>query len=206
MSMNFYVYPKEKGMPCYEDVISLANKYVNGYLLDIGITKKLLLNVELVDSTTNQEIPFSRRDSMKQGEDKYTWFYYGGMPGGTDCRFHNYLSIDKEIWNEKIVLKEYDETINDVIRHNMNVGYFWSTRRTAGQPAHIILAYGMVAAALAALTSGMIFSDDGAWDIDVLPAKADDFVRWYYRPEFAKRMEDVKRSEWGIAELRRLLA
>lgn len=80
--------------------------------------------------------------------------------------------------------------LHDIIRTSMEIGYYWSFRRSAGQPGIINLSYGLIAASLAKITDGFIYTDDGAWDYNCFPASADDFLSWYFKPEFAVRKQD----------------
>jgi len=43
------------------------------------------------------------------------------------------------------------------------------------------LAYGLIAASLAEITGGFVYSDDGAWDYSYFPALPEDFFRWYFK-------------------------
>ena len=52
----------------------------------------------------------------------------------------------------------------------------------------------MLAAALAELTDGFVFSDDSAWDYERFPAKANEFYEWYFNPQ---RAFDPDFSEWA---------
>ena len=42
------------------------------------------------------------------------------------------------------------------------------------------LAYGLVAASVAQLTNGFIFTDDGAWECKKFPTTPEDFFMWYF--------------------------
>lgn len=43
----------------------------------------------------------------------------------------------------------------------------------------------MIAAAVADLTDGMLFSDDGGWEYERFPATATEFRSWYFVSEHA---------------------
>lgn len=60
--------------------------------------------------------------------------------------------------------------------------------------AIISFAYGIIAASLAELTDGIIYSEDSAWDYDRFPAVAADFYEWYFDPELTP---DPDRAEWA---------
>ena len=65
-------------------------------------------------------------------------------------------------------------------------GFYWTFRRSAGQPAIVNLAYGLIAAAFAELVKGFIFSDDGAWDYGIFPTTADYFLQNYFNLQYLK--------------------
>jgi hypothetical protein len=48
----------------------------------------------------------------------------------------------------------------------------------------------MLASALAQLTEGVVYSDDDAWNYELMPATYDEFNNWYLRPERALIEED----------------
>ena len=65
---------------------------------------------------------------------------------------------------------------------------------------HRLVAYGFLAAALAELTEGYIFSDDGAWPGP--PIRASEFEGRYFRPALAGEYGD---AEWYVNCLTRLI-
>jgi hypothetical protein len=81
-------------------------------------------------------------------------------------------------------------------------GYRWYFRRSMGQPALINLAYGYLAASLAELTDGLIFSDDSAWDYERFPCRAAEFFDFYLEPEKAIGSDFRKWSEQCLEWLR----
>jgi hypothetical protein len=48
----------------------------------------------------------------------------------------------------------------------------------------------LIAASLAEITDGYVYSDDGAWDYKCFPAMAGDFFGWYFKTESAEKSED----------------
>ena len=65
---------------------------------------------------------------------------------------------------------------------------------TDGQTAIVNVGYGLIAASLAEITEGFIYSDDQAWDYARFPATAIDFFSWYFHPELAL---DRNRKDWA---------
>ncbi len=65
------------------------------------------------------------------------------------------------------------------------VGRRWTFYRWGSAVAMTNVAYGVLAASVAALTDGILVSDDGAWDCERFPATASEFMSWWYDPEKA---------------------
>jgi hypothetical protein len=53
----------------------------------------------------------------------------------------------------------------------------------------------MLAAALAKLTDGFLYSGDGAWDYDIFPARSEEFMVCYLTPGAARDPELVRFME-----------
>ena len=130
---------------------------------------------------------------MQKSSD-YAWFQLPPAPGGTDVYFHYQDDLTKEVWADYVEQLKQGELSKAQMEQCLAAGYYWVFRRSAGQPAVINLAYGYLAAAVAELTEGFIFSDDGAWEFSRFPAFATSFYRWYFRPEQADVME---MREWA---------
>jgi hypothetical protein len=187
----FTVLPSKITIPTYKEIIDVANTYINDYLLSIGVGKKISISFNLQKTMINELVQFDCKDELVQERNIYAWFFVPYIPGGTGCYYHKNLPIDNEAWEDELKDNTNAKRNEKIIRENMRLGYQWLFRRSAGQPAIIALAYGMLAASLATLVDGIIYSDDGAWDYSMFPAKAEDFLEWYFRPELTAN-EDCK--------------
>ena len=107
------------------------------------------------------------------------------MPGGADSYFREVDEDEREFREEEFKTNERSQTRRELVISCLVNGYFWNFRRSAGQTALINVSYGMVAASVAEMTEGLIYSGDGAWDYERFPATADEFYGWYFRPEAA---------------------
>jgi|SRR5262245_39087394 len=100
----------------------------------------------------------------------------------------------------------YPKLKKTLINECLANGHHWSFRRSAGQPAIINVAYGMIAGSLAELTEGFIYSDDSAWDYERFPATAQEFFSWYFRPDKAIKAEYAEWAarciKWIVEELK----
>lgn len=62
----------------------------------------------------------------------------------------------------------------------------------------IIPPYGLIAASVAELTEGFIYSGDNAWDYERFPAQANEFFSWYFYPNLAI---DPNNQEWATRNI-----
>ena len=120
------------------------------------------------------------------------------IPSFQDILDLSTIKLQKFLDDFKINYKpQISVRLNSVKSHdakplNLSNGYY-STFSRGRQPAIIHLAYGIIAASLAYLTKGFIYSDD-AWDYKRFPATASEFFSWYFRPELAI---DTRHKEWA---------
>lgn len=136
-------------------------------------------------------VKFNINDKLIWNDDSYAWFFIRGVGGGTDSYFYKTTEFDKETWKEELDTNIKAQQLHDTINRSMRIGYNWSFRRSAGQSGIINLTYGLIAASLAEITDGFIYSDDDAWDYNCFPALAEDFFGWYFKPEFAGKNDKV---------------
>lgn len=71
-------------------------------------------------------------------EDYHTVFNLNGK-GEVYVFFHELTDLDKDFWNEEIEENENAQSMKDKIGINLEIGYFWSVKRTMGQPAIVSL-------------------------------------------------------------------
>lgn len=205
MSTTFNVLPSKITVPTYKEIVDLANTNLNTYLCNIGIDKKVTINFNVQKNMINELLPFDSGDELVQNDNSYAWFFVHNTPGGTDCYYCRNLPIDKEVWDGELQDNVNAQRYQKEILRSMSIGYRWIFRRSAGQPAIIALSYGILAASLAQLTDGIIYSDDGAWDYSKFPADADEFLAWYFRPELATNEADKAFSIECIEQMKREL-
>ncbi len=128
------------------------------------------------------------------------WFTVEGIQGGTDayCKHLESKDIDPEDpWWKVDYIKDQNTQIEDIdpkLEKSKILNRSWYFRRSAGQPATIALSYGMISAAVAELTGGILRFDDGAWDHKRWPAHSKDFLDWYFRPDKALTTDN---KEWA---------
>ena len=191
MSTTFEVYPGNEDIPSFSELICNTEKEVNNYLKSISINRNIKLSVETQSIKDHIKKPFQLTDKMIWEDSLYAWFYICDIPGGTDAYFCRHNSLDVEFLREELATNPKFKTYQTIFDNNIKLGYKWTFRRSAGQPAIITLCYGFLAATLAKLTKGVVYSDDGAWDYKKFPADPDDFMQWYFRLEYVTEHSDI---------------
>jgi hypothetical protein len=184
MSTTFDVYPRTKQLPSFAAIIDASTRELHRFLESINIRARPLVHLRIQRCEDDSHVPFSLDDPARWEKDTYAWFMVGETPGGTDAYFNDDQAGIQERWDDG-----FDDPrrkrLEPLIRECIATGRRWWFRRSAGQPAIINVAYGLLAASLAAITDGFVTSDDSAWDWQRLPALPDEFFSWYFRPEKA---------------------
>lgn len=199
MATIFDVYPSELKLPTFEEVVDVAAQRLRERLSAMGIESELELRVTLRTCRGREEVvrPAEGPFQWQPGKEAYAWFEVVGLDGGCDVKY----SEDREaidVFRDEI---KYNKTLpDDFVDRCLDLGRTWSFRRSAGQPATIALAYGYFAAALAELTEGFVYSDDGAWDREQLPLRPAEFYALYFYPE--KTKEHVEWTTRCLEQLR----
>ena len=191
MSTNFFILPSKIYIPSYKQIIDLANVNTNAFLLNIGIHREIDIQANLQNIKTHKLLNWCPDDKIVHNEGEYVWFYVSGVPGGTDCWYHKNLPIFEKVWKDELYTNPNAQKHKKIIMENLSIGYQWSFRRSAGQPGIVCLIYGILAAALAELTDGVIYSDDGAWDNSMLPTTFDDFIEKYFNTNFTENKDCI---------------
>jgi hypothetical protein len=191
MSTTFDVYPRTKQLPSFAEIIDRSTAELHRFLDSVGIRARPPIHMRLQRCGDHAQVPLSLDDPARWTRDTYAWFMVGETPGGTDAYYDDDAGKIQERWDG-----EFDDPrckrLEPLIRECISTGHRWWFRRSAGQPAIINVAYGLMAASLAAITDGFVFSDDSAWDWQRMPALPDEFLNWYFRPETA--LDDLFRS------------
>lgn len=185
MSTTFNVYPKLSVMPTFSQIIDLSVVRLHEYLSSYKIHSRYSVEVTLRSQEPDIEQPTNIDASAYWSDDLYAWFYIPTVPGGTDAYFWDLKEEDRDEVVEECHVHEMPEARRDLILTCLENNYFWHFRSSAGQPAIMNIAYGFIAASVAEITEGFIYSGDCAWDYERFPAMAKEFYQWYFRPEFA---------------------
>ncbi len=199
MSTTFQVFPCVELIPSFNEILELATSHLNAFLETYGVKKKVTISAGL-RSKENKILPIDLASAAWWEKKQYAWFTVPGVVGGTDAYASDLTGFGEGILTGEITGEKAVQFSNSVQRC-LRIGRMWWFRRSAGQPGIISVAYGMLAASLAQLTDGFIFSGDNAWVHGLFPARAETFLTWYFRPELT---EESDHKEWAIRCIARL--
>jgi hypothetical protein len=192
VSTTFEVYPGTAVLPTFDALLERSTAELHAFLGSLGLAARPRVEVRLQRNADDSAVSFDARGPLRWDKGAYAWFTVGGVSGGTDAYFDDDKKKIAERWED--IGDPKCERLGPLLRQCLAAGHYWSFRRSAGQPAAINLAYGLIAGSLASLTGGFVYSDDSAWDWERMPALPQDFLSFYFRPELA--LEDAFR-EWS---------
>ncbi len=176
MSTNFYVYPTKRDLPKCEDIIEYSVRLFKKFLYKENINYKIHVDVREV-SLNESQINY-KPISLVSTENRYLAFRLNDE-GEAYVFYHQLTELDEKVWGEEMEDNKKAQLLQKMIYENRDVGYHWSVKRTMGQPVVVNLYYGYLAIAIAVLTEGIIYSDDGAWDYASFPVLGSDFEDEY---------------------------
>ncbi|MGE8498944.1 MAG: hypothetical protein ACN6O6_15665 [Pseudomonas sp.] len=202
MSTTFEVYPRHATAPSFQALLERATTRLHAHLAAHGIAARPVLCVSVRSNGTHEPLERDLSSPATWGTEQYAWFYIDEVAGGTDAYCDTLTDDDRECWDDIVAQHPPAMAQQTKVRACLATGRYWRFRRSAGQPPIIALAYGILAAALAELTDGLIYSDDSAWDYPRFPARAEDFYRWYFDPEQALGPDYATWARNNLAALR----
>lgn len=191
MSTTIEIIPVETSEITFGQVITTAERYINDFLISIGLAHTIKLKANIHEQNGKHVNPVQFDDKFEWNDNEYAWFAIEDVAGGTDGYCwqlkDEVIDPDNPWWRFEEIASN-NKTIEDLknkIEKSKSLNRLWSFRRSAGQHGIIAVSYGLISAAVAELTNGILWSDDGAWDFERFPANSMDFLEWYYRPEKA---------------------
>ena len=175
MSMSFDIFPTNTYIPKYEELKNLSQEMLKDYFAKENIDIDIFLEFNTKDIVSGKNI---NCDSLITNETEYSSFSINGI-GESLIFYRKITDPDKEFWKEEIELNHKANELKEKIERNIKLGYMWNVKRTMNQPAIINIYYGFLAIAIAILTNGILYSDDGAWDYHSFPIGAEQFRMEY---------------------------
>ena len=165
MSTSFEVFPTSKKELKCDEIIEYSAKLFRDFLKRKNISYKIDITAREV--TADNKVS-KRPLSLVKNENCHTVFNLN-EEGEVYVFYHKFTELDKTFWYEEMQRNKNAQCMQERIVANLDVGYSWDVKRTMGQPAIVSLYYGYLAIAIAGLTDGIIYSDDGAWDYSIFP-------------------------------------
>jgi hypothetical protein len=184
MSTTFEVFPHHRHLPTFGALIEHVMPRLQECFHRHGLPACPQLRFDVRDKD-DRGLGYTEDSLLHWPERHYAWFFFDGIAGGTDAYSFRTDHLTRERWEHEIAERQRSQQMATHIAECLDVGHWWYFRRSAGQPAVINLAYGYLAASLADLTDGVIFSDDSAWDYERFPCRAADFFTFYFEPDMA---------------------
>ncbi|MGN0160576.1 MAG: hypothetical protein ACI4AQ_04220 [Lachnospiraceae bacterium] len=179
MSMSFEIFPTKKRKPNCDEII----KYSVELFIEFLEKEKISQGIDITTKeVTADNVIYTNPISLVWKENSHTVFNLN-EEGEVYVFYHELTDLDKDFWKEEIQENENVHSMKEKIDANSEIGYFWSVKRNMGQPAIVSLYYGYLAIAIAILTDGIIYSDDGAWDYSRLPIEGNVFKTEYLNIE-----------------------
>jgi hypothetical protein len=185
MSTTFNVYPKLPAIPTFRQILELSEARLEQFLLSYGIDAKYSIEVKLRSKEPDVEQPTNLISPASWADDLYAWFYVLAAPGGSDAYFWEIDEDAREMVMEECHVNNLPEGRRELILACLENDHYWHFRRSGSALAVMNVAYGFIAASVAEITGGFIYSVDGGWDYERFPATAEEFYQWYFRPELA---------------------
>ena len=183
MSTSFQVYATSRDIPSFGQLLELANIRIDETLRQLGIDTRIELAARILTVETNQGTTTEFDRPVTWSSDEYAWFQVPSVgASGIDAYFLDIDDDDREMWHDLVVSNPRARTLKPLIERGLEVGHYWSFRRSTGQPAACHFIHGLVATSLAELTNGFIHSIDSACDYDRVPASPQEFHGWYFDP------------------------
>lgn len=187
MATTFDVIPSTNLNITFGEIVKPSERNINQYLSDIGAKDRIKLKAEIFSNDSAREA--TPDEPFMWPQTSNAWLTIGGVPGGTDVHCHpinnDYGNFSENSWlllTELNTAPNHQPSFNRIIESARYHNHSWSLRRSAGQRPITNLSYGIIAATLAELTDGLIFSDDNAWDYNKVPTTGSVFLSEYFQP------------------------
>lgn len=174
MSKTYEVYPTTSYIPSKEEIGKLAEKYLNTFLEKENIEEEYKKKLKVTNSTLRfSDKNYVNRKNICMIDTEYDAYQLNIKEGNAIfVFFHRFIPLYIEILKDTLINTKYESEFEKIVKLNNS----WTVKRTMWQPVLSNILYGFIAIAIAELTNGLIYSDDGAWDFKETPLKAEEFL------------------------------
>ena len=193
MSTTFSVFPSFDKPPTVGAFLASCEQTFHNRCQEVGVLERPKLTLDRIQKNGNERIPFSPSDLMEWSPQVYAWLEIEGVQGGTDIYYRENDSFTVDWWRGAISDRPNNIKAH-ILEDCLDPGFHWKFRRSAGQSGAVNILYGLAAGCLGEISSGAVFSDDGAWVHSRLPMLGTQLVDEYMRPW---AINDVKFSGWA---------
>jgi hypothetical protein len=202
MSTSFNIIPtKITSDLTFENVLATAKQTMNDYLQQISINLIVDIKASIHDTKESYVKNVELNTKFIWPENEYAGFQIDQSTGGTDA-YCEKLADQMLDWENYIEDTLGNVTVTPQLKQQiLDCKFEWYFRRSAGQSPIVNIAFGHLAAAVAKLTEGYIYTHDGAWHDNIFPATADQLLKVYFYPGKAKNEAD---DDWVTGCIRAL--
>ena len=176
MSTSFDIFPTNNKKPNCNEIIKYSVQLFSEFLKKEKISRDI--NIITNAANLNNEVYTNNPTFLTLEKNWCTVFNLNGE-GAVYVFYRELTEIDKDFWSEELQENKNAQSMKEKIEANLEIGYCWNVKRQVGQPAIVSLYYGFLAIAIAVLTDGIIYSDDGAWDYSRFPIEG-----WKFKTEY----------------------
>lgn len=167
MSTTFDIFPTTNVLPTFEAVLLRAEAHMDRFLRNGGLLVHVDLRASIRQCEPDVELTHNATGPMEWPSTHYGWFTVEGIPGGADVYRHD---LFRDYLESNLIPKRPE------LAKTLEIGHQWEIRRSANEKGVLLIASGFVAAAMAELTNGFVYSDDGAWPFHGVAKTAEEFV------------------------------
>ncbi|MEL6866842.1 MAG: hypothetical protein AAFP19_20630, partial [Bacteroidota bacterium] len=200
---SFDIIPVETTQITFRQVLEQSEVRINTFLAGIGEKRSITLQINLHENAEAYVKDVSLDAPFEWKRNEYIWLMIEGIAGGTDayCRELKDERYQEDPWwkFEDMISNSRIPQFDQMVEKAKKLNRYWSFRRSAGQPAIINLAYGLISMTVAELSGGFVWTEDGAWTYKKFPALPNDFSAWYFQPDVE---EEESFSHWARGNLR----
>lgn len=203
MGFTFDILPCVDVEPLLPQLAERAGGHLRRFIAGLPIDHFVLLSPELQEEARAQAAERAAAQQIRFHSEapgsplETTWHIECSEPGeraGTlsGLRFTRGDHFDQRLVSE-VQARFAAHGLDERLERCRDFGVVLEVARSAGQPILASLATGFVAAALAELSEGVIYSDDGAWDPSLFPCLPSTFLASFMNPRAAGLTERYRR-------------
>ncbi len=184
MSSTIEIIPVENKTYTFDQICSLSQQKLNAFLKKIGVGE-MTISATLRDEEESYSLGCNPEASFNWQENEYIWFTINDIDGGIQVykdQIKDELIDPTNPWWCLDDLKQCNTSITDLDQRLEKVKIVdtcWYVNRNFGMQAIFYVLQGCISEALAELSQGIIWNEDGAWEMSKFPTLSIDFSSWY---------------------------